>query len=95
MKVVIYLAKRVKDKKTNFSDFSSAVFEIPDISIISNREATICGTRGVIEYTQNLIKLNCGHLILTVKGTDLNMIALTIEEVIIRGVIMNIEFSNC
>ena len=95
MKVVIYMAKRDKEKTKNKNNISSALLEIPDISIISNREISVFGTKGVIEYTPELIKLNCGHLLITIKGCDLNMMALSIEEVIIKGVITDIVFFNC
>ena len=67
--------------------------DTPDINIISNREACITGTKGVNEYTRDLIRLNCGHLILTIKGKNLNMTALSVEEVIIRGELVTFEFS--
>ena len=67
--------------------------DVPDINIISNREACITGAKGVNEYTRDLIRLNCGHLILTVKGRCLNMTALSVEELIIRGELLSFEFS--
>lgn len=67
--------------------------DVPDINIISNREACITGTKGVNEYTRDLIRLNCGHLLLTIKGRCLNMTALSVEEVIIRGELISFDFS--
>lgn len=67
--------------------------DAPDINIISNRETCITGAKGVNEYTRDLIRLNCGHLILTIKGKFLNMTALSVEEVIIRGELLSFEFS--
>lgn len=85
-------------KKANTKDkapISSAILEIPDISIISNRQVNIFGSKGVIEYRHDLIKLNCGHIILTIKGSELNMVALSIEELNINGIIASIDFCSC
>lgn len=87
--------KRNKNKKTNAQKISDSVLEIPAIDIVSDKEASVWGTKGVIEYTRDLIRLNCGHLIVSFCGSDFNMKALSIEEVIITGTIFSIEFTNC
>ena len=90
---MIHLSKKANNKLK--APLSSAILEVPDISIISNRQATVFGTKGVIEYCSDIIKLNCGHIILTLKGSELNMVALSIEEVNIRGLIASVEFCSC
>lgn len=90
---MIHLTKKTNNKAK--VPLSSAILEIPDISIISNRQANIYGSKGVIEYCPDLIKLNCGHLILSVKGSELSMVALSIEEVNIKGLIASVEFCSC
>lgn len=90
---MIHLTKKANNKAR--APLSSAILEIPDISIISNREANIFGTKGIIEYRPDLIKLNCGHLILTIKGSGLTMVALSIEEVNIKGLITSLDFCSC
>ena len=69
--------------------------DLPDINIISNREAYITGIKGIKEYTQDFIRLDCGHLSVTVKGYCLNMTAISFEEVMIKGEIVGVEFSCC
>lgn len=71
------------------------ISDVPDINIISNREACITGAKSVTEYTKDLIRLNCSHLLLTVKGKHLNMTALSVEELIIKGELLSVEFSYC
>lgn len=90
---MIHLAKKANNKTR--VPLSSTILEIPDISIISNRQANVFGSKGVIEYCPDLIKLNCGHLILTIKGSELNMVALSVEEVNISGIIAGVEFCSC
>lgn len=92
---MIFLPRNSKDSTTVQKKLSHTFHETPDISIISNREATVYGTKGVIEYRAELIRLNCGHIMLTVKGNCLCMSALSVEEVIIKGEITNLDFSSC
>ncbi len=89
------MSKRNKDKKSNVRHLSDAILEIPAIDMVSNREASVWGTKGVIEYTKELIRLNCGDIIVSFQGLELTMKALSVEEVIINGIIANIEFTDC
>ena len=86
-------------KKSTLSQHSAFIYskvsDLPDINITSNREACITGTKGVTEYTRDLIRLDCGHINLTIKGKHLNMTALSIAEVIIKGELLSVEFSYC
>ena len=83
-----------KATESRYNSFLSKRSDIPDISVTSNREACITGIKGITEYTQDLIRLNCGNLLLTVKGKKLNMTALSVEEVIVNGEISVFEFSH-
>ena len=87
---MIYLSENIAKKSCNKY---KKISDSPDINIISNREVCITGTKGVNEYTRDLIRLNCGHLIITIRGNFLNMTALSVEEVIIRGELLCFEFS--
>ena len=86
---MIYLSKKAAEKCRGRYAFS----DIPDINIISNREACITGTKSITEYTQEHIRLDCGYILITVKGSCLNMTALSVEEVIIKGELLSLEFS--
>lgn len=88
------MSKKTTEKRQS-RFYYSRISDVPDINIISNKEACITGICSVVEYTQDLIRLNCGHLLLTVKGGRLNMTALSVEEVIIKGELLSVEFSYC
>ena len=81
--------------KTNKRNLSDKILEIPAIDMVSNREISIWGTKGVIEYTEELIRLNCGDIIVLIKGINLSMKALSVEDVIINGIISSLEFTSC
>lgn len=89
------MGKHIKDKKINYGKISEVLLETPSIDIISNREASLYGAKGIIEYTKDLIRLNCGHMTVSFHGADLNMKALSVEDVIIKGKFAEIEFTDC
>ena len=89
------MSKRCNNKKINMHNFSENVLELPSIDMVSNREASVWGTKGIIEYTKELIRLNCGNMVVSFKGLDLIMKALSVEDVIINGIISSVEFSDC
>ena len=83
------MAKNTTERRFNRFSYNN---DLPDTSIISNKEACISGIKGITEYTRDLVRLNCGSLLLTIKGKRLNMTALSVEEVIIRGELLSVEF---
>lgn len=86
---------RIKEKMNKFSTKTSEIMNPATIDMISNKEAIVCGCRGVIEYDENTVKVNCGTIIVFFQGMNLSIKALSIEEIIVSGEIMKIEFSNC
>ncbi len=64
------------------------------IEICSNREAIVEGCRGVLEYDDTLIKLDTGKLIITFKGSELCLGTFQLQQTVIRGNIVSIDFSN-
>lgn len=66
---------------------------IPRIEIHSNKEAIIEGCKSILEYDENIIKLNTGKLIVTFWGKDLIIKCLTPDSLIVDGFLTNIEFS--
>ena len=89
------MGKYIKEKKSKTEKFSEVLLEMPSIDIVSNREASLYGTKGIIEYTKDLIRLNCGNMVVSFHGMDLNMKALSVEDVIINGNFAQIEFTDC
>lgn len=84
------MAKKVKEKLHS----TTKALNPATVDLISNKEALVCGCRGVIEYDENRVKLNCGDIIVCFQGMYLSIKALSIEEIIVRGEILKIEFSD-
>ena len=60
--------------------------------LISNREASIDGCRGVVEYDENYIKLNAGKGTMTLYGSNLQIVSYNDASLLITGKIERIEF---
>lgn len=64
----------------------------PHIEILSNREIMVDGCKGVAEYSENLIKLNTGELLISFIGTDMVMKSFDCDIAVITGKIAEITF---
>lgn len=57
-----------------------------------NREIIIDGCKGILEYDENVIKINTSDIILSFIGRNLSIKCMTSESLIIKGYIVSIEF---
>ncbi len=65
----------------------------PVTEILSNREVTIDGCKGVSEYTECYISLDTSDGVITVNGRDLRIRYLSTSAVVIAGTVASVEFS--
>ena len=70
----------------------SAFGGVPNLELTGNREMTVEGCKGVLEYDEDMVKLNLGKMILQVRGRDLNIIGLTDDAAVLEGYFLSIEF---
>ncbi len=70
----------------------SAFGGIPSLELTGNREMTVEGCKGVLEYDEDVVKLNLGKMILQVRGRDLNIKGLTDDSAVLEGYFLSIEF---
>ncbi|MCQ2486227.1 MAG: YabP/YqfC family sporulation protein [Clostridia bacterium] len=64
------------------------------IEIISNYCALIDGCRSIMEYDDSVVKLNLGKSAVTIRGNNLSIKSLSMEQAMVEGFILCIEFSN-
>lgn len=64
------------------------------IELCGNCEAIVEGCRGVLEYNDKFIKLDTGRLTVAFSGSDLCLGTFQLEQTVIHGSIISIEFSN-
>lgn len=81
-----------KDKVHFFGNGELSGLSGPIMSISGNREASVEGCRGVVDYYDNLIriKIQGGTIIFT--GNSLEIVNMTDESALIKGAINSVEF---
>lgn len=62
------------------------------ITLTGNRRLIVENHRGLMEYGENAIDINCGKMILKIKGEELEIRAMNSDELLITGAFFEIEF---
>lgn len=96
------LRKKRNDKKNcnkNINKFKSSInipdCALPDFShfeINSNKEVIIEGSKGILQYEENIIRVNMGKMITSFCGKNLSLKCLDSDSLVIIGFITSIEF---
>ena len=73
---------------------AGAVSVLPRMEFCGNREVTIDGSKGVLEYDENLIRINMGKMVACFFGRNLNIKCFNLESLVIEGYITTIEISS-
>ena len=58
---------------------AGAVSVLPRMEFCGNREVTIDGSKGVLEYDENLIRINMGKMVACFFGRNLNIKCFNLE----------------
>lgn len=64
----------------------------PHIEIESNKSATVEGCKGIIEYDCDIVRINCGNIIVKFTGSCLELEALSTDRISVKGSIISVEF---
>ena len=64
----------------------------PTVEITGNTQATIQGAKGIIEYTDELIRVNLGEMEACFYGGNLSICSLTQDSLEIKGSIERVEY---
>lgn len=83
------MARKKKERKLQLPD---VILNEAKIEMISNREIIVDGCKGVVEYGENLIKLNIGELVLSLAGDNMIIESFDSGVAIIRGKFAEISF---
>lgn len=80
-------------EKNNLKIQSSALsIKPPLIEIVDNREMSIEGSRGIVEYNDDIIRVNLGKKLISIKGRGLTLQNLSKTNLSIKGYIICVEF---
>ncbi len=66
--------------------------EKSNIEICDNTKATIEGCKGVVEYSETVIRISLGTYTVAFVGRGLNLKCLSPTSLVIEGFFLNIEF---
>ena len=70
----------------------AALTNTAQLEIMGNREATIDGSQGVLEYNESCIRINAGRMVIKFSGRGLTLKCMTGETLVIEGFITGVEF---
>ena len=68
------------------------VLDLPRINIIGNIQFHVENHRGIIEYSENTIRIGIRKGEIVISGNNLGIKNINSEEVLIEGTIVNIDF---
>ena len=85
---------QVQKEKVIFTRNIADMFSVkPNIDITSNTSAIIEGSRGVMEYSDKLIRINLGDFSVAFLGRRLSLKCISPTSMEIEGFFTNIEFN--
>lgn len=67
---------------------------LPHIEAEGNREICVDGCRGILEYSQDKIRLNTGKLVITFTGDGIEIKSHSEIQTVISGNILSVEFES-
>ncbi len=68
--------------------------QLPHIELCSNRLATVEGCKGIVEYDGNVVRINCGRILVKFCGDCLSIRALSTDRISVNGTIFSVEFCS-
>jgi len=83
----------LKEKVSSMLELpKEVVMDYPVISMVGNEELHIENYKGILEYDTERIRICTTHGIIKVEGRSLLLKTMTMEEILIKGIIIKIEF---
>ena len=92
----------MKKQKTSVSEKVAEAFGLPKesmgvvshVNIIGREEVSVEGYRGILEYTENIVRLNTDKFIIKIVGADLEIGIIAEEYISIKGLISGVEYNG-
>lgn len=86
---------RMENLKYNISEAlelpKDIVLDLPKIIMIGNIQLNISNHKGIIEYSQEVLRVNSNIGVIKITGSDLKLKTILSEEIIVNGIIDKIE----
>lgn len=74
------------------TEFMNLFSDLPGFSFTGNREVVIEGSKGVLQYSEEIIRINTTLGLVCFEGRGLNLKCISETELIIIGFITKVEF---
>ena len=87
------MSKTDKQKKRRIYELPPLA-DAPCIEFSGNREVVIEGSRGVLEYATDRIRINTSCMVVTLTGRGLNLRCISESSLIVDGFITGVEFAD-
>lgn len=71
---------------------ADAVANVPRVEVVGNGELRMAPHRGILAYGRSEIHISGGSMVVMVRGSELELRAMTPDELLITGTITAVEF---
>ena len=65
-----------------------------NIELFGNKQVIIDGAKGVIDYSEDFLKIDLGNICLKISGRNLVIESFIYEQIDVKGEIVTVEFMN-
>ena len=65
-----------------------------NIELFGNKQIIIDGAKGVIDYSEDFLKIDLGNICLKISGRNLVIESFIYEQIDVKGEIISLEFMN-
>lgn len=90
---VMIKKQTVRDKISDTFDLpKEIILGVPNIKIIGNSDMMIENHRGILEYTDEILRMNSGLGVIKIQGRNLEIKEVSQEDIQIHGSIESVEF---
>lgn len=92
------MKKQIRDAKKGISEALELpvdiTMDLPKLTMIGDIQVSLLNHKGIVEYTESVIRVNTKSGIFKITGKDLEIKTILSEEIIISGSIKKIEITS-
>lgn len=85
--------KKIKERISDMLELpKDTLLDLPQLVLMGNREVSIDNYKGIILYSDTVMKINAKDFIITITGTSLDISNIGNDDISVSGIINKIEF---
>lgn len=70
------------------------VMDLPRLTMLGNQQVLLENHRGIVEYTPSVIRINLNNGVMIVKGKNMALGNLQMEQILIEGTVEEIRYDT-